>query len=167
MIDYSKFSDCIESTFEREIFVIDTEEGISKMVDCEPWDVKILNQDKKQLHFIKIDQCIFSEMDGKRADFGISSDDKIFFIEIKTFERKATKGAKRKDSKIKLASTINYFKDYGLSKMSNTFAVITIVPKIFEKRKQFIIQANQAIENEKFRQLCGCPNLFEGNFIEF
>lgn len=49
--------------------------------------------------------------------------------------------------------------------LKKTFALIALLPKLQDEPRA-IIQTKQGANIDKFLELCGCPNIYEGNLIE-
>ncbi len=71
------------------------------------------------VHFLKVDDCILFDTDGKKCDFAVFTKKEFVFIELKEIEIGTKSGSKKKGNKKRscypqLESTLNEFADSTL-----------------------------------------------------
>jgi len=170
IINENNFSKCIEFVKDIDIYIKDFKNECSKIVDSSDFDFHIKNNFSTNLSFLKIDKCVYNDSDDEKCDFGFANEKVIFFVEIKELEdfgNHAKKNKKRKKAKSQLINSINSFKiKFPEMDLLNVFPVIALKPKIEEGYINLISTKDQSTIDE-FIEKCGCPNIFEGNYIEF
>jgi len=79
-----------------------------QVTDCSLAHFTIENINKKELAILAIDKCIFDDQSGhKKCDFAFYDEEIFVFVEIKdTYKRRPTH---KKQAKLQLAATIEYF----------------------------------------------------------
>lgn len=173
IFDFSQYSSCVEKVSDNIFYIKDLRNEPCTFSSSSDYHLIINNPRNENISFIKIDKCIFKDSDGKKCDCAVCSSEKLIFIEIKELENVVDLNQKkdhskrktiRKEAKKQLANTINEFKKNGLNDLKNTFAVITLIPKLQDNYSKLIgIKDQNTIE--EFMLKTGCPNLFEGNVI--
>lgn len=132
--------------------------------------LKILNRNNQNISFLKIDKCVFDDSDKEKCDCLVANEELIYFAEIKeleNFDSHSKKSKKRKKAGDQLINTINNFKIiHPEIILKNVFAVIVLLPKLEDNYLKIISLKDQNVI-DKFLEKCGCPNVFEGNQIEF
>ena len=120
------------------------------------------------IHFLKIDKCVFDDGHGKRCDCAVFNENESYFVEIKELEdfRSSKRNKKRSEAKKQLIASINDFKAMGTLDLTQVTAVIALVPSLTERIPTLIKTKDQGVIDD-FLTKCGCPNIFEGNHIEF
>lgn len=170
IINKTNFEKCCEVISDEVFYIKDILNGCSEIVDDEEYHVIVTNRKAKDISFLKIDKCVFNDGDGKKCDFALADDEEIYFVEVKGLERfdsHSKKNKKRAEAKTQLIKTINIFKHNNPKlDLKHTFAVIALYP-VLENSYSKIITSKDQIVIDKFVEECGCPNVFEGNQIEF
>lgn len=169
-INKSNFGSCCEIINSLDIYIKDFSDGQSKLVNNGDFDFQIRNELRKELSFLKIDKCVYDDSDNEKCDCAIADENLIFFIEIKELEEFGNhlkKNKKRRKAKSQLINTIINFKNlFPDINLINVFPVIALKPKIEDGYVSLITTKDQNSIDE-FIEKCGCPNIFEGNYIEF
>lgn len=170
IINKINFKDCCEIINNEEIYIKDIKNNTCVISNKGDFHFNITNKNKKDISFLKIDKCVFNDGDGEKCDCAIADDELIFFIEIKeleNFESHHKRSKKRKKAKDQLIETINIFKEKYLEiDLKKVFGVIALQPKIDDNYIKIITSKEQTVIDD-FIEKCGCPNVFEGNYIEF
>lgn len=174
IFDFSQHSACVETVSDKIFYIKDQKNEPCTLSSKNDFHLIIRNENCNCISFVKIDKCIYKDSDGKKCDCAIFSSQKLYFVEIKELENVADLNQKkdhskrktvRREAKKQLVNTIKEFKKSGLSDLKNTFAVITLIPKLDENYSKIIgIKDQNSIE--EFMLKTGCPNLFEGNLID-
>lgn len=175
IFDFTQHNSCIETVSDTIFYIKDQKKNepcsLSSKAD---YHLIVNNIENRNISFVKIDKCFYKDSDGKKCDCAVSTSEKIYFIEIKELENVADLHEKkdhskrktiRKEAKKQLVNTIVEFKKKGLYDLKNTFAVITLIPKLDENYSKLIGIKDQSTIDE-FMLKTGCPNLFEGNLID-
>lgn len=169
-INTDNFTECCEIIKDENIFIKDIEGGQSRLVTSEDFDIHIKNSNNKNISFLKIDKCIYNDTDEEKCDCAVADEELIFFIEIKeleNFDSHGKRNKKRKKAKSQLIATINNFKEmFPEIDLLNVHPIIALTPKLDTGYVSLITIKDQNTIDE-FIEKCGCPNIFEGNYIEF
>ena len=170
VINKVNFKDCCEVINDEFIYIKDVQKSSCILSNSEDYHFNINNKNKIDISFLKIDKCLFDDGDDEKCDCAIANDDLIFFIEIKELENYDShqkRNKKRRDAKDQLIATINVFKEkYFSLDLKKVFGVIALQPKLEENYIKIITSKEQNVIDD-FIERCGCPNVFEGNYIEF
>lgn len=167
------FGECISFHSDDELHIKDIDNGSCEISNKDDFDIIIKNPTKKNLSFLKIDKCVYTDGDrkGRKCDLSISDDLDVYFIEIKSikeenFDKTLKTDDKKDDALDQLIQTINKFKiRFPSIKLRNVHAVIALKPKV-NIYSQPIQTAEQVRINELFTN-SGTPNLYTGNKITF
>jgi hypothetical protein len=153
---------CIEVTQFLDFEIIDRQ--ISRCIlqegHSESGHLWVSNQNKKQIHFLAIDKCLFFDnpIDPSRCDCALFDENRICFVEIKE-SNKSNRRKRRIEAIEQLAKTINLFKDSGVESTQFDALVCFSTYQAFPKRRNL----DKEIE---FLNNCG-GFLYEGNLEEF
>lgn len=161
--------DCLTLVNETPFYIKDQESGSCELSTADNWDLKVENKTKNPVHFFKIDKCVFNDGHGKRCDCAVFNENESYFVEIKeleNFDSTRKRKERRSAAKKQLIASINDFKGFGLRNLSKVTAVIALSPALETKIPTLITTRDQATIDEFLTQ-CGCPNLVQGNYIEF
>lgn len=172
-IDLSK---CCELITLPEFLIRDIKNSHCIISDESNFHLKVKNPDLKSINFLKIDKCFFNDSDKlRKCDCSLNTESEIYFIEIKELENAFELTNKqdhikrkniRKEAKKQLIVTINRFKKLGLTDLKNTKAIISLVPRLNPNYTKLISIKEQSVIDD-FMTKTGCPNIYEGNLIEF
>lgn len=169
-INKDNFKDCCHIIQDENIFIKDEVKGQSRLTTIEDFDFHIKNSKNKNISFLKIDKCVYNDSNEEKCDCAVADEDLIFFIEIKElgkFDNHIRKNKKRKKAKSQLIATINNFKVlFPEINLLKVHPIIALVPKLEAGYVSLISIKEQNVIDE-FIEKCGCPNIFEGNYIEF
>lgn len=170
IINQNSYPNCCEIVNEAIIYIKDIEKNQCVISSENDYHLKILNLKNQNISFLKIDNCVFNNSDDEKCDCLVANQDFIYFAEIKeleNFDSHSRKSKKRKKAGDQLINTINNFKILHPDiLLKNVFAVIVLLPKLEENYLKIISLKDQNVI-DKFLERCGCPNVFEGNQIEF
>ena len=105
---------CLQTLNDKEFFVLDTDEkrcivhfnaAIKKHFTVE-------NPTERDIHFLAIDKCLFSDADRlKRCDFAVFDIKTFCFVEIKETTKEGQRSAHNRTAKEQLKATIRAFKE--------------------------------------------------------
>lgn len=137
-------NNCIETISDEKFFVIeDSSTNKSSLIkkDTSKGDYsefEIENINKKDIHFLAIDNCIFDDSsDHKKCDFSIFDETTFCFVEMKTNATSLKDQARKKNKKtaiLQLKETVKIFKEkIDFSKYEYSIEAI-ICPKYEELR---------------------------------
>lgn len=174
VINKINYPNCCEYVFEKEFFIKDTLSGQSVISNKDDYHLKIVNKKVQNISFLKIDKCVFNDGDGNKCDCSVANQELIYFVEIKELElfddpqkSHSKKSKKRIEAREQLSNTINSLKlvhkDLDLKKV---YAIIALQPKLEDNYIKIITSKVQNVI-DSFIESCGCPNIYEGNVIEF
>jgi hypothetical protein len=174
LINPIAFSNCCTVHTDSLMYIKDVKNSCCILSDKSDFHIVVENKSEKEVSFLRVDKCVFNDGDDSKCDLTLADDNKIFFIEIKEIEtdnlnnvKHTKRNKKRKEAKDQLASTINEFKKTkGLKKLTNVNAIIALVPKLDFNYSNIISTKKQSVIDD-FLEQCGCPNIYEGNLIEF
>jgi Holliday junction resolvase-like predicted endonuclease len=170
IINKANFQECCDILNEDIFYIKDHLNGRSEISNDKDYHCIVINKKRFDISFLKIDKCVFNDGDDKKCDFALANDEYIYFVEVKGLEKfddHSKKKNKRKEAKIQLIKTINFFKHNNPElDLKYIFAIIAIYP-VLEDSYSKIITLKDQIVIDKFVEGCGCPNIFEGNRIEF
>ncbi len=77
-------NNCIEVNSKKDFYIKDFDDSKCEIVQkTTNFNVEIVNKSKKSLHFLAVDNCIYTERDEKRCDCAVFNENNFFFIEIK------------------------------------------------------------------------------------
>lgn len=175
-LDNNSFKVCSELIDLKEFYVKDIKNSHCIISSEKDYHIKVSNPNAKQINFLKIDKCFFKDSDKlKKCDCSLNSNSEIYFIEIKEIENTFDLTSKqdhvkrkniRKEAKKQLIETINKFKKEGLTDLKNTNAIISLIPMLNPNYSKLITIKEQSVIDD-FMTKTGCPNIYEGNLIEF
>lgn len=152
-----------------DFYVKDVNNGSCELGHQNNYDVHVKHSNE-DIAFLKIDKCVFNDSDDKKCDFAVANKNKICFVEIKSlevFEKHQKRNKARNKAKEQLINTINVFKaKHKEINLLNVDAVISLIPKFEDNYTKIISLKDQNVIDE-FIEKCGCPNVFEGNVINF
>lgn len=117
---------CTQNISETHFFIQDDIENKPAYIKEKQGQFEVINDTKKNIQFLQIDDCIYTSKDTSRCDCAVY-DDKVFcFIELKTCKISNQK-ANRKKADAQLKFTIEQFKKEGIlkDKTLEAFACIT------------------------------------------
>lgn len=139
-----------ESTSESEIFIYDADtlgkELPSSIVNSDSnYQIKLVNEEEKEIIFIKIDQCLIIDNKIRRCDCAIINQNNFIFIEIKDVKTKQRKIA-RKEAIAQLTSTIELFLDKIDFTNLQLFAVIG-----FKTLRPYVVQPSKNTQRAIFK----------------
>jgi hypothetical protein len=168
------FPNCCTLHNDSILYVKDGNNSSCFLSNENDFHIKVTNNVEKLISFLKIDKCIFNDGDESKCDLSLADAEKIYFIEIKELEtndlydlKHTKRNKKRREAKEQLASTINEFKKTkGLKNLTKVNAVIALISKLDKNYSRIISTKDQGVIDD-FMDLCGCPNIYEGNLIEF
>lgn len=174
LINPNIFSKCCSVHTDSFIYIKDVKNSCCILSDEFDFHIVVENQLEKEISFLRIDKCVFNDGDKSKCDLTLADDEKIYFIEIKELEtnnlineKQNKRKNKRKEAKEQLAATINEFKkSKGLKNLKNVIAIIALIPKFDANYSKIISTKEQGVIDD-FLEQCGCPNIYEGNLIEF
>lgn len=124
------------------------------------FQLTVKNNGRNSILLIKTDNCLFTD-DNSKCDCILSSDSKIFFVEIKSCNA-GGRGKSRGKAAEQLKSTIDLLKSKNIDFSSMKSSALIC----FKSTEPRIIQASRNSSNALFKQNYGVP-LEEGNVIEF
>ena len=104
---------CLQTSTEVEFFVFDTE-AKQCAIQTDPAGIKhftVENPGRRDIHFLAIDHCLFSDKDATRCDCAIFDEKTFCFVEIKETETAARRSAHYQKAKDQLKATIQYFQE--------------------------------------------------------
>ena len=167
------FGACISEHLDAKIYIKDIENSSCEISDENNYDVIIQNGNRKKISFLKIDKCVYSDIDGlgRKCDLSIKDDINVYFIEIKSikeenFDKKIKSQDKKDDALDQLIQTINKFKiKFPSIKIANVKAVIALKPNINIYSQP--IQSSEQVRINELLTKCGTPFLYTGNEIVF
>ncbi len=164
---------CCDSINESLFFVKDNINCQSALSNKNDYHVKVVNKNQQNLSFLKIDKCVFNDNDSSKCDFLIANYNVNYFVEIKElklfkdFESHTKRNKKRIEARKQLSNTINNLKlKHTNLDLKNVFAIIALQPELKDNYTKIITSKEQNVINS-FIESCGCPNIYEGNVIEF
>lgn len=169
VINIENYPKCCQMVADSPFWVKDKKHEMAVVCDNSEYDVEVRHAEN-EVAFLPIDGCV--EKPGtskKRCDLAVAGTNNMYFVEIKELERfgdsdKKTK--KRKEAKEQLAASINDFKSRHQNiDLLKTHAYIALLPKFKEEPRE-ILQTKQGANIDKFFEMCGCPNIYEGELIE-
>lgn len=170
IINLKNYPKCCEIITDDFFYIKDVEKSHCIISNENDFHLKILNPKKQNISFLKIDKCVFDDSDDEKCDCLVANEDLIYFTEIKeleNFDSHSKKSKKRKKAGNQLINTINNFKiNHPDILLRNVFAVIVLLPKLEDNYLKIISLKDQNVI-DKFLETCGCPNVLEGNQIEF
>jgi len=170
IINPKSHSKCCEIITDDFIYIKDVKNSHCIISIENDYHLKILNPNNQNISFLKIDKCVFDDSDDEKCDCLVANKDLIYFAEIKeleNFDSHVKKSKKRKKAGDQLINTINDFKVlHPEIILKNVIAVIVLLPKLEDNYLKIISLKDQNVI-DKFLERCGCPNVFEGNQIEF
>jgi hypothetical protein len=168
IININNYPNCCQM-MSTDFHVKDVNNGSCEIGNQNNYDVSI-NHSIEDIAFLKIDKCVFNDGDDKKCDFALAIEKRICFVEIKSievFEKHQKRNKARKEAKMQLINTINTFKTIHKEiNLLKTEAIISLVPKFEENYTKIISIKDQTVIDE-FIEKCGCPNVYEGNVINF
>ncbi|MBL7785115.1 MAG: hypothetical protein JNM36_04370 [Chitinophagales bacterium] len=143
---------CFEPITQERFGVKDTAGKVSVMVSFQSAESQfdVCNVCAQMTTFLKIDNCLFSDGDDSKCDFGLSSDVELILVELKIIEpkdgwqtRKDThkqRKNKRKESYEQLANTLNIFATNNILEqlLSQGINIIAIASVFDHNEKQKI-----------------------------
>lgn len=170
IINKINYNDCCEVTSDVNIYIKDINNSSCIISNEDDYHVHVINKKNKDISFLKIDKCVYNDGDDKKCDFAVADDDIAYFVEVKeleNFDSHSKRNSKRKEAKRQLINTIKLFIDkYPEIDTLKISAVIALLPKLEEGYISVINIKTQTVIDE-FIEKCGCPNIYEGNQIEF
>ncbi len=174
LINNINYPICCEIVEDVEFYIKDELNGQSIISNIDNYHLKVINKKKKKISFLKIDKCVFNDGDDDKCDCSIASKELIYFVEIKELElfndsKKShiKRNKKRNEAREQLSNTINKLKLIHTElDVKNVNAIIALQPK-FEDNYIKIITSKVQNVIDSFVESCGCPNIYEGNLIEF
>lgn len=169
VINIENYPDCCQMVSDAPFWVKDKKHETAVICDNTDYDVEVRHAEN-EVAFLPIDGCVYpSGGSEKRCDFAVAGKNQTFFVEVKEIERfddHKKKNAKRVEAKEQLSQTINFFKAEHIDlDLKKTVAFIALLPKLKDEPRG-IIQTKQGANIDKFLEMCGCPNIYEGNLIE-
>jgi hypothetical protein len=169
-VNTDNFPECCENVNEEKIFIKDIVNSQAILSDENNYHFVVVNKQKKDISFLKIDKCVFNDGDGKKCDFALADENHIFFIEVKGLEKfddHLKKKNKRSEAKKQLIETIKFFKHkYPALDLKQVFAIVALYPVLDDSYIKIVTLKEQLVI-DKFIDECGCPNISEGNYLEF
>jgi hypothetical protein len=174
IINRNNFPDCCEYIEDVMFFIKDEPNGVSNISNKDDYHLKIINNNKQKVSFLKIDKCVFNDSNAKKCDCSLANHEKIYFVEIKELElyddskkSQNKKNKKRIEAREQLSNTINNLKlVHAELDLKNVYAIIALQPKLEDNYIKIITSKVQNVI-DSFIESCGCPNIYEGNVIEF
>jgi len=170
IINQNSYPNCCKVIVDEFIYIKDIKNKQCIISTENDYHLNILNPKNQNISFLKIDKCVFDDSDAEKCDCLVANEDFIYFAEIKeleNFDSHTRKSKKRKKAGDQLINTINNFKIlHPEILLKNVFAVIVLLPKLEDNYLKIISLKDQTVI-DKFLEKCGCPNVFEGNQIEF
>jgi len=161
----SKIATCLETISKKHFFIADDIEQKPAFIKDTNGQFEVINHTKKDINFLKIDDCIYTSKDDSRCDCAIF-DDKIFcFVELKTCKRTAWK-THREKSKKQLENTILNFKNNDIIKNKKLEAYISYTCTINNKYHK-IKKASNSFEIETYFKDVLNTDLYCNNKKEF
>lgn len=144
-IDFFK-AKCCSKTSEPIFGIYDAPPATLSFVNAEKWNVKIDNENLKEITHTAIDQCLdIHKSEGERCESVIFYDDIITFIELK--DRAGGRWAGKARDQLK--NTINLFKrDVGVSEYKKLYGHIA-------NRQRPIFKAGGKSFSQKFEDETG------------
>jgi hypothetical protein len=143
---------CFEPITQERFGVKDTAGKVSVMVSFQSAESQfdVCNVCAQMTTFLKIDNCLFSDGDDSKCDFGLSSDVELILVELKIIEPKdgwqtredthQQRNKKRKDSYDQLENTLKTFEDKSILQqlLSQGINIIAIASVFDYNEKQKI-----------------------------
>jgi hypothetical protein len=174
IINKVNYPNCCAYIEDEIFFIKDEPNGESAISNKDDYHLKVLNRKKQKISFFKIDKCVFNDGDDNKCDCSLANEELIYFVEIKELEffddsQKShnKKSKKRIEAREQLSDTINNLKlvhtELDLKKV---YAIIALQPKLEDNYIKIITSKVQNVI-DSFIESCGCPNIYEGNVIEF
>lgn len=170
MIDLSTtplLYNCSEGVYEKHFWIKDNENGVCELCSIGEGQLSVINKQRKDVDFLKIDGCVYQSLDGERCDCSLLTNEKIYFIEFKEkndFSNKKSKKRSMNKAKSQIANTINNFKTFNID-ILNTYGLIVLTPKLPHAYRQIVTTCQQTDIADLFVKT-GCPNLLIGNIVE-
>ena len=122
----NNIDDCLEVELSEHFFIQDNDDKNPAFINYDFGQFEVINKIHKDIHFLKIDDCIYKSNDSSRCDCAVF-DDKVFcFIELKTCKIKSQKYNRVKADK-QLKQTIMKFKNEDIvnGKKLEAYACLT------------------------------------------
>ncbi len=169
IINIENYPECCQLVTDSPFWVKDKKHEMAAICDNSDYDVEVRHTEN-EVAFLPIDGCVYpSGGSEKRCDFAVAGSKHLYFVEVKELERfdvHKKKSAKRVEARAQLAETIKDFKvNHQELDLKKTIAYIALLPKLKDEPRA-IIQTKQGANIDKFLEMCGCPNIYEGNLIE-
>lgn len=104
---------CLQTLVESEFSVFDTD-AKQCAIQTNSLGLKhftVENPTGRDIHFLAIDHCLFSDKDQTRCDFAVFDDKTFCFVEIKETETAARRSEHYQQAKDQLKATIQYFRE--------------------------------------------------------
>lgn len=174
LINNINYPTCCEIIEDVEFYIKDELNGQSVISNKDDYHIKVINNKNQKVSFLKIDKCVFNDGDDDKCDCSIANPESIYFIEIKELEffddskkSHSKKNKKRNEARDQLSNTINKLKLIHTElDMKKVHAIIALQPKLEDNYVKIITSKVQNVI-DSFIESCGCPNIYEGNLIEF
>lgn len=136
----------------------DPEEPVKIVGDKDDYQLRVQNQDKKEICLIKTDNCLFND-DHQKCDCILISKDACFLVEI---SESRNRNGKRNDAVAQLSKTIEVLKDKEIDlSIFNSKAIIC-----FKSKKTKPVQASFNTQRAVFLDQYHI-SLEEANMISF
>jgi hypothetical protein len=170
VINIENYPECCQLVADSPFWVKDKKHEMAVVCDNSDYDVEVRHTEN-EVAFLPIDGCVYlSGGSEKRCDFAVAGSNNTYFIEIKELERfdlHKKKNAKKVEARKQLAATINDFKAKHQQNLNlkNTIAFIALLPKYREEPRD-ILKTKEITNIDKFFEMCGCPNIYEGEVIK-
>lgn len=109
----AKTENCFETCKEKEFGIFDPIEKLPCRLVFGEGEIhfKVINEQEKDIQFLKVDQCLLDDSDGKKCDFIIFDETTFCFCEIKTFGNTSQRSNARKDAYKQLMATFKEFNE--------------------------------------------------------
>jgi hypothetical protein len=168
VINIENYPECCQLVADSPFWVKDKHK-MAVVCDNSDYDVEVRHAEN-EVAFLPIDGCVQKTgTSKKRCDFAVAGSNNMYFVEIKELERfdiHKKKSSKRVEAREQLSQTINFFKkEHKDLDLKRTHAYIALLPKLKEEPRE-ILQTKHGANIDKFLEMCGCPNIYEGNLIE-
>lgn len=174
IINKINYNDCCSYIYEEAFYIKDSLGGQSVISNSDDYHVKVVNKNKQIISFLKIDKCVYNDGDSDKCDCVVANNEFIYFIEIKELElfddsqkSHSKRSKKRVEAREQLSNTIKKLKfQHDKMDLKKVYAIIALSPKLEDNYIKIISLKVQNVI-DRFIESCGCPNIYEGNLIEF
>jgi len=106
----NNLDECTKVVINEHFFILDDIENTPAYIKHDNGQFEVINDFKKKIYFVQIDNCIYTSSDESRCDCAIYTDEVFCFIELKTCKIRNQKENRKKAQK-QLKTTIQKYKN--------------------------------------------------------